>query len=132
VNQSDASRDSVNDAFDLIGMGPQPAGPFSWWDIAETYYDAPLKMRYGGLDRNAQYRVRVVYRGGNMQAQIRMDANDRLEVHPLIRKEPNPMEFDVPREATADGELTLTWRQAPGSIGAGRGCQVAEVWLLRK
>ena len=89
-------------------------------------------MRYSGLDGSAQYRVRVVYRGGNMQAQIRLEADDRLEVHPLIRKELYPMEFDIPREATADGELILTWRQAPGSIGAGRGCQVAEVWLIRK
>jgi Glycosyl hydrolase family 20, domain 2 len=132
ANHSDGPRRSVSDDFALVGMGPQPAGPFSWWDIAETYYDAPLKMRYSALDRSAQYRVRVVYSGGNMQAQIRMEADDRLEVHPLIRKELYPMEFDIPREATADRELILTWRQAPGSIGAGRGCQVAEVWLVRK
>jgi hypothetical protein len=65
-------------------------------------------MRYTDLDRRAQYRVRVVYVGGNMQALIRLQADDRLEVHPLIKKEIRPMEFDIPREATADGELTLT------------------------
>jgi len=116
----------------VVAMGPLPAGPFSWWDHAETYFDAPLKMRYTDLDRRAQYRVRVVYVGGNMQALIRLQADDRLEVHPLIKKEILAMEFDIPREATADGELTLTWRQGPGSRGAGRGCQVAEVWLMRK
>lgn len=131
ANPSDALRNPVNDDFALVGMGPQPAGPFSWWDLAETYYDAPLRMRYSGLDGSARYNVRVVYRGGNMQAQIRMEA-DEFEVHPLIRKEVYPMEFDIPRDATADGELILTWRQAPGSVGAGRGCQVAEVWLVRK
>ena len=115
----------------LVGMGPLPLGPFSWWDLAETYFEAPLKMRYTGLDRGAQYHVRVVYVGGNMQALIRLEADDRFEVHPLIKKELHPMKFDIPREATADGELMLTWRQGPGSRGAGRGTQVAEVWLMR-
>jgi len=116
----------------LAEMGPMPWGPFSWWDLAETYFDAPLKMHYAGLDSRAQYRVRIVYVGGNMQALIRLQADDRLEVHPLVKKEMRSMEFDIPHEATADGELTLTWRQGPGSRGAGRGTQVAEVWLMRK
>jgi hypothetical protein len=34
--------------------------------------------------------------------------------------------------ATADGELNLSWYQAPGSRGAGCGCQVAEIRLIRK
>jgi hypothetical protein len=129
---AEGSRSPFSGDSTLVAMGPLPAGPFSWWDHAETYFDAPLKMRYTDLDRQAQYRVRVVYVGGNMQAVIRLQADDRLEVHPLIKKEIHPMEFDIPREATADGELTLTWRQGPGSRGAGRGCQVAEVWLMRK
>ena len=129
---AEGSRSPFSGDSTLVGMGPLPAGPFSWWDHAETYFDAPLKMRYTDLDRHAQYRVRVVYVGGNMQALIRLQADDRLEVHPLIKKEIRPMEFDIPREATADGELTLTWRQGPGSRGAGRGCRVAEVWLMRK
>jgi hypothetical protein len=58
---------------------------------------------------------------------------DGIEVHPWIAKpDPvRPVEFDVPAKATADGRLTLTWRQEPGRGGNGRGCQVAEVWLLR-
>jgi hypothetical protein len=100
--------------------------------MAETYYETPLQMRYTGLDRAARYRVRVVYAGGAMQALIRLTADDRFEVHPLIKKEPGPAEFDVPAGATADGELMLTWAQGPGSRGAGRGTQVAEVWLIRK
>jgi hypothetical protein len=43
-----------------------------------------------------------------------------------------PLEFDVPGEATATGELTLSWSREPGLGGNGRGCQVSEVWLIRK
>lgn len=132
TNQSEGPRNPVSSDFALVGMGVQPVGPFSWWDIAESYYETPLKMRYTGLDHSAPYKVRVVYAGGSMQVKIRLQADDRFEVHPLIQKELQPMEFDIPREATADGELLLTWSRAPGSSGAGRGCQVAEVWLIRR
>jgi len=115
----------------MIGMGSQPAGPTSWWDLAETYCDTPLRMRYAGLDKSAQYKIRVVY-VGDMQRNIRLVADDKFEVHPLIKKEMRPLEFDIPPAATSDGELNLSWYQAPGSRGAGRGCQVAEVWLIKK
>src|SRR5262245_5900916 len=117
--------------FALIGMGMQPAGPISWWDLAESYYDTPLQMRYTGLDKSAQYKVRVVY-VGDMQRDMRLVADEKFEVHPLLKKEKRPLEFDIPPAATADGELNLSWSQAPGSRGAGRGCQVAEIWLIRK
>jgi hypothetical protein len=62
----------------------------------------------------------------------RLVADDKFEIHPLIKKELRPLEFDIPAAATADGELNLSWTQAPDSRGAGRGCQVAEVWLIKK
>jgi hypothetical protein len=117
--------------FALIGMGMQPAGPISWWDLAESYYDTPLRMRYTGLDKSAQYKVRVVY-VGDMQRDMRLVADEKFEVHPLLKKERRPLEFDIPQGATSDGELNLSWSQAPGSRGAGRGCQVAEIWLIKK
>jgi hypothetical protein len=43
-----------------------------------------------------------------------------------------PLEFDIPREATQSGKLHLRWTKDPGLGGAGRGLQVAEVWLIRK
>ena len=43
-----------------------------------------------------------------------------------------PVQFDVPVAVTADGALVLEWNLTPGAGGAGRGCQVAEVWLMRK
>jgi hypothetical protein len=39
-----------------------------------------------------------------------------------------PLEFEVPKEATADGVLELRWEL----VNAVRGCQVAEVWLIRE
>jgi hypothetical protein len=42
------------------------------------------------------------------------------------------MEFDVPREATSGGDLRLRWYGELGLGGNGRGCQVAEVWLMIK
>jgi hypothetical protein len=133
VNPSDGAAGAIaaNSDFALIGMGLQPAGPISWWDLAETYYDTPLRMRYTGLDRSARYKVRVVY-AGDPRRDMRLMADDKIEVHPLIKKEMRPLEFDIPPGATADGELNLSWYQAPGSRGAGRGCQVAEIWLIRK
>lgn len=133
VNPSDGAAGAIaaSSDFALIGMGLQPAGPISWWDLAETYYDTPLRMRYAGLDKGAQYKIRVVY-VGDPQRNMRLVADDKFEVHPLIKKEMRPLEFDIPPEATSDGELNLSWYQAPGSRGAGRGCQVAEVWLIKK
>ena len=130
-NQADGSRNPANDDFALLGMGLEPAGPMSWWDLAETFYDTPLRMRYTGLDKTAQYKVRVVYVGPR-EERLRLVANDTIEIHPLLNKEMRPLEFDLPREATAGGALTLSWTQAPGSRGAGRGTQIAEVWLIKQ
>ena len=43
-----------------------------------------------------------------------------------------PIEFDIPKQATSTGELRLSWYREPGLGGNGRGCQVAEVWLMKK
>jgi hypothetical protein len=92
-------------------------------------------MQYDGLDRTARYRVRIVYAGDvySFTTKLRLVADETLEVHPWMTKEgqPKPIEFDVPQAATADGRLTLTWRQEPGAGGAGRGNQIAELWLMR-
>ena len=75
----------------------------------------------------------VVYAGDSFRNLIRLDA-DEHPVHEWFKKPdpPVPVEFDIPEQATADGTLTLTWRQKPGKGANGRGCQVAEVWLIRK
>jgi len=116
----------------LPGYGGGMIGPRSWFDLAETLYDAPLKMRYTGLDPDAEYKVRIVYGVERVGPKMQLHADGEYEIHGLIERELRPMEFDLPRAATADGELTLSWTQGPGSRSNGRGNQVAEVWLIRK
>jgi len=113
-----------------------PHWPRSWWTYAESFYDEPLQMRYTGLDPTAQYRIRVVYAGDSPGRKIRLQASGPvpIEIHPLMLKpQPvRPVEFDIPRAATAAGELKLWWYREPGLGGNGRGCEVAEVWLMKK
>ncbi|MCS6861615.1 MAG: hypothetical protein NZT92_15000 [Abditibacteriales bacterium] len=118
----------------LVGFAYLPTAPTSWWTHAQSLYDAPLQMRYTHLDPTAQYRLRVVYAGDSPRLKIRCVANDAIEIHPLIEKPSpiRPLEFDIPPEATRGGTLLLSWYREPGLGGNGRGCQVAEVWLIRK
>jgi hypothetical protein len=111
-----------------------PEARLSWIRFAEGRYDAALRMRYTGLDPEARYSVRVVYAGETERVKVRLLANEETEVHPFITKEYplRPVEFDIPASATSGGVLTLTWYQEPGIGGNGRGCQVAEVWLIKK
>jgi hypothetical protein len=73
-----------------------------------------------------------VYGREGRGTRIKLTAGDRFEVHGYLSRPFEPLEFDVPAGATAGGELTLAWAPEPGGGGAGRGCQVAEVWLLKK
>jgi hypothetical protein len=120
----------------MTGFGYRPDWRLSWMTHAESFWETPLRMRYSGLDPAAHYRLRVVYAGDvfNMDTLITLIANDSYEIHPPTRKPSpiQPLEFDVPIEATRGGELTLTFSGTPGLGGAGRGNQVAEVWLMRK
>jgi hypothetical protein len=100
----------------------------SWWDQAMAHYDAPLTFRYDGLDPAARYVIRVVYGGGP----IHLVANEGVEIHPYINRPYELVEFPIPPSATASRRLELRWYAHPGRGGNGRGCQVAEVWLLRR
>ncbi|MBI4893051.1 MAG: hypothetical protein HY821_20680 [Acidobacteria bacterium] len=102
-------------------------GPRSWWDQAMALYEYPLEMNYGQLDPHARYKVRVVYAAGP----VRMEA-EGTEIHSYVEKPWEVLEFDVPESATKDGKLTVKWNRPPGVGGAGRGCQLAEVWLIKK
>jgi hypothetical protein len=117
----------------LVGFSRQPHGRTSWCRHAESLNDAPLRMRYTDLDPNARYRLRVTYAGDAMRWKVRLVAGSGLEVHPFIEKPSpiQPLEFDVPPGAIENGELILSWCREPGLGGNGRGCQVAEVWLMR-
>jgi len=118
----------------MVAFHYAPSWRISWCRHAAALYDAPLQMRYADLDPKARYKIRVVYAGDNFRTKMRLVANDGIEVHPFITKEypVRPVEFDIPKEATAKGELLLSWYQEPGRGGNGRGCQVAEVWLMKR
>lgn len=109
-----------------------PTLPRAWQTHAEALYDAAVTMRYDALDPKAAYRVRVVYNNERPTSTVRLTANDKFEIHGLINKPRQELEFAIPKEATASGTLTLKWTREAGAGGSGRGCQVAEVWLLRE
>lgn len=118
-----------------IGFHNRSGYRTSWTRYAETRYGYPLEMQYKDLDSLAQYKVRVTYAGefeyhGTVLVTMRADGK---EIHPMMEKpQPiKPIEFTIPKELTQDGELVLQWNHNPERTGAGRGAQVAEVWLIR-
>jgi hypothetical protein len=132
------TKDPEFHASSLIGFGypdwSAEAAPVAWKCWAESLFDAPLEVHYENLDPHAQYKVRVVYSGETPERKIRLIAGENMEIHPLINKPLpiRPLEFDIPQDATRKGDLTLKWFRESGLGGNGRGCQVAEVWLIKK
>jgi hypothetical protein len=114
----------------IVAFGSNPGWRMSWCNHADALWEQPLRMRYTGLDAGARYRLRVVY-AGTLSHKVRLVAGP-VEIHAMMPK-PNPvrpLEFDVPPEAVRAGTLELAWTSTGGR--AGRGAQVAEVWLLRR
>jgi hypothetical protein len=131
-----SSKTGFEEGDDVDEEDERPLGALrkSWLDHGESLVDQPLKVRYSDLDPKAHYKVRVVYGGDAPKMKIRMMANDTIEIHPFIQK-PNPvrrLEFDIPPEATRGGVLELSWFRPEGLGGNGRGCEVSEIWLMRK
>lgn len=95
---------------------------------AQSLHGAPLIVRYDGLDPDAEYKIKVI-EFGRFHATIDLVADDRYVIHEgLPVKYPLwPVEYDIAKEATADGQLELKW-----GLVEGRGTQVAEVWLIKK
>ena len=89
-------------------------------------------MLYTDLDPTAKYKIRITYGGDARRVAVRLTANS-IEVHPFREKgpTPDPVEFDIPQQATATGILNLEWTRTPGLGGNGRGTQVSEVWLIK-
>jgi hypothetical protein len=120
--------------FDLspqCAFSMRSSSPRAWWHYAETHYETPLRAKYEGLDPSASYRVRVVY-AGQEGRKVRLTAGEGHEVHGFLAKSYEPVEFDIPAAAIAGGKLTLTWTPETGAGGPGRGCQVCEVWVLKR
>ncbi len=114
-----------------------------------------VAFRYTGLDPGASYRVRLTlvrpwyqerYAGWMNQKKETIYADDRV----LARDVELPLQmsdfftYDIPREATADGELVLQFRKAADVAAGSRvereiwrnsggwGTLVSEVWLMKK
>lgn len=115
-----------------FGGAPQRGWRTSYAANGEIIQDHPLRMRYTDLDSTAHYRVRITYGGDARRIAVRLTANG-LEVHGFREKgaTPEPVEFDIPQQATQTGTLTLEWTRTPGLGGNGRGTQVSEVWLMK-
>lgn len=101
---------------------------FSWLHHCQIFPGAPLIMRYDGLDKDAEYKVKVV-EFGRFGSTLDLVADGEHRIHgPMKIEYPIwPIEYDIPQAATADGKLELEW-----GLVEGRGIQVAEVWLIKK
>jgi hypothetical protein len=110
-----------------------------WRGYVGALKDEPFEMRYTGLSPEARYKVRIVYSDLDSRVKVRLEAvdekhpNDGVEVHSWIVKKypPQPMEFDIPHEATRGGTLILRWHREPGRGGSGVGCEISEMWLIK-
>jgi hypothetical protein len=121
----------------LVGHRPKKDWRTSWSRHADAMFDLPLELHYTDLSRTAEYKVRLVYAGGTKYhgepVLVKFKA-DNFEIHPMQPKPKpiGPVEFDIPKEATSDGSLSLTWYSEPGKGVAGRGVHLGEVWLIKK
>ncbi len=103
------------------------ATPLAWMNQITTLYETPLSLVYKDLDPSAQYSLKVAYTG-RFRAKIQLIADEVHQLHELFKTGRKPiMTFDIPIEATKDGQLKLTWTCGEGE----RGAQVAEVWLVK-
>ena len=102
--------------------------PMAWKNSAASIYETPLTLVYDDLDPDAQYRARIVY-SNRFGKTVSLVADGAYPVHaPLDYSIDHPTrEFDVPRQATADGKLELTWTCGEGQAGVG----VSEIFLIR-
>ncbi|HEY3836680.1 MAG TPA: hypothetical protein VGL72_08915 [Bryobacteraceae bacterium] len=104
----------------------------AWKRHADALYGNSLKLHYNGLDPAARYKVRFVQPGEAASRATRLVANGKIEIRPMQRGVANqPVEYDIPADATAGGKLDLEWQANPEEAGNGRFVQVCEVWLVR-
>ena len=99
----------------------------SWQSQIATLYGTPLKMRYENIDPKATYSLKVTY-AGRFQPTMTLTLNETYSVHgPVAQPSPiAPVTYYLPHEATKGGTLDVEW-----DLVDGRGCIVAEVWLIK-
>ncbi|MFN4145474.1 MAG: hypothetical protein ACK4GN_06600 [Runella sp.] len=107
--------------------GKNAAFPLSWYSHLMGLYDQTLQLRYDDLDPKARYKVKIVYASGP----VRMLANG-IEIHPLLTKPFEILEYSLPIDISKTGQLVLGWQGTPRAGESGRGNQVSEVWLIKE
>ncbi|MCE6988447.1 hypothetical protein [Dyadobacter sp. CY323] len=102
--------------------------PKVWMKQAKTLYDQPLKIHYDELDPKATYRIRISYTG-RFRSRMKMTTDDGSVIHDFIQTGDQPtFEFNIPKQAHADGNITFIWNCGEGE----RGSQVTEIWLMKQ
>jgi hypothetical protein len=102
--------------------------PRAWMIQAKSLFDQPLKIHYDHLDPKASYRIRISYTG-RFRSRMKMTTDDGQVIHDFIQTGHQPtFEFNVPKQANADGSITFIWNCGEGE----RGSQVTEIWLMKQ
>ena len=130
--------------------------PVPWQTVANTFYNAPLVLRYEDLPPAAtvpHWKVVVVYNRPNVYYASPSSSSSEWKL-PVLRSTPDPLvtltansvlvhgpmkppspqnriAFDVPDAAMIvnGSTLTLKWEMPADVRGSGTGCYVAEVLL---
>lgn len=104
--------------------------PVAWFSHLSSLFTQPLSVRYDHLDPDASYKVRVVHgRPRSRRNRPRLEIDGHL-IYDFVVEQPGPsmLEHPIPREATRDGEVVLTWTPNPHSNRT----SVAELFLVRE
>ncbi len=96
---------------------------------ALSRYDSKLVMRWENLDKEAYYKIVVVY-NGPFGAKTQCYSSEGIRIHDFLEStKSDRLSFPVPNEATKDGVLELHWTQELEDIT--RGVSVSEIWLKK-
>jgi len=114
----------VSDEHNSRGLGNPMRS--SWIHFAQIGLFGPA-LRYTGLDTEAAYVLRATYADRNTaRIQLYLDGRKAGEPCKAEGDYGQTYEFEVPRPATADGVLDVTFEATQG------GGRIAEVWLIKK
>ncbi|MCA9430368.1 MAG: hypothetical protein KC940_07665 [Candidatus Omnitrophica bacterium] len=109
--------------------------------------EGPVEFQYQNLDRDSSYRVKLTLVGVRMppamakqfgvEGDLKLSQDILVDGEPVAEDLPIPQytarqfEFDIPPQATADGNLRLTIKgiETPGGFSAS---VVSEVWLMKR
>ena len=107
------------------------------WPVRDACHDAlprtSIRMRATGCASSMRAITLTSKSGSSRSRRRRTRGQARLKSIHFNRSRSRSRQSSLksPREATSSGELTLTWQSNPERGGPGRGCQIAEVWLIK-